>query len=129
MRPSAVSGSCAMCTFSISCTSGRCAASSVKLERSSLPPSTSIEETVYQVENLPCRPDFGQRKFGAMQEGSCVVTMSTDSTSSALIGYFFMRCVMAVLVPCVPPQHGQTLIWMPFATSRPLPMSAQGLPR
>src|SRR5688572_8399531 len=113
--------------FSISCTAGRVAASSVKLERSSLPPSTMHEATVNQVENLPCSPDLGQRRFGAIQDGSCVVTMSTDATSSALIGCFLSSRVMAVLAPCVPPQHGQTFMAIPLATSLPLPMSAHGL--
>src|SRR5688572_28160458 len=128
-RP-AVSGSCV--TFTLcrrACTAGRRAASSVKLERSSLPPSTIREETVYHVENLPCKPLFGQRRLGAMHDGSCVVTISTDCTSSGLIACFFNRCVIAVLAPCVPPQHGQIFIEMPLATSRPVPIKDQGLPR
>src|SRR5689334_1336130 len=128
-RPT-VSGSWMMFTLCRrACTAGRFAASSVKLERSSLPPSTMSDATVYHVENLPCRPLFGQRRLGAMHEGSCVVTMSTEATSSGLIGCFFNRCVIAVLAPCVPPQHGQILIEMPLATSRPVPMRPHGLPR
>src|SRR4030095_7625744 len=88
-----------------------------------------MDANVFHVENLPCRPLFAQRKFGAMHEGSCVVTISTDCTSSALTGCFLSNRVMAVLAPCVPPQQGQTLMAIPLATSFPLPMSAHGLPR
>ena len=84
---------------------------------------------MYQVENLPWRPDLGQRRFGAMHDGSWVVTISTDARPPALNGCFLMSRVMAVLAPCVPPQHGQIFMAIPFATSWPLPMSAQGLPR
>src|SRR4030095_8199968 len=126
-RP-AVSGSCVTLTLcSSSCTAGRRAASSVKLERSSFPPSTTRDAAVYHVENLPCRPLFGQRRLGAMHEGSCVVTISTDCTSAALMGRFLKRWVSAVFAPCVPPQQGQIFIEMPLATSRPVPMSAHGL--
>src|SRR5215510_10898700 len=119
-----------MLTFSRrACTAGRRAASSVKLERSSFPPSTIMEAIVYHVENLPCRPLFGQRKLGAMHDGSCVVTIATDCTSSALMERFLKRCVMAVFAPCVPPQQGQIFIEMPLATSRQVPIRPHGLPR